>query len=356
MTILVASLCLATTTIHAKHKKKTKKHSSAPAVQVEQVPTPIVEQAPTPVVQEVPTPIVEQVPSPVVQEVPTPMIEQVPSPVVQEVPTPVVEQAPSPVVHEVPAPVVELVSSPVVHEVPAPMVEQVSSPLVQAVPTPAVEQVPSPLVQEAPTPAVEQIPSPVVQENLSPVTEQMPSLAVQEVPSERSPTCMESAEKQPVGYRYFADPGEALQIAMHYLPENPVIINTGTYEGHETCNITRIAGHEVVQVTTLDAWAKEYDIPKVKMMRWLDMQGAEFNALKAAPGLLRGVSVVLTKHESVEACEGRPLDQEISAWLKEQGFVLFGRNFKFSEEAPSPRLQDGLFVRKELVSESVTQQ
>ena len=87
---------------------------------------------------------------------------------------------------------------------------------------------------------------------------------------------------------YFTDPSEALEIAMQYLPDNPVIINAGEYNGHETCNVVKLAGHEVVQVADLNAWAKEYDIPKMDMLL-VHAQGAEFNALKAAPGLLSGV-------------------------------------------------------------------
>jgi FkbM family methyltransferase len=105
---------------------------------------------------------------------------------------------------------------------------------------------------------------------------------------------------------------------------------------------------ELVEVTTLDQWAEDYGIEKVDML-WLDMQGYELPALKAAPKVLSTVSVILTELEFVEAYEGQPLYKEVREWLEEQGFVLIAGNFSF----PKGRTQwfgDGLFVRKELLS------
>ncbi len=333
--ILVACLCLATTTVHAKHKKKPKKHASEPAVQ--QAPSPVIEQVPTQVVQEQSSPAVEhaQAPTPEVQEAPSPVVEQAPTPAVQEVTSPVFEQIPTPVVQEAPSPVVEQAPTPVVQEAPSPVVEQASTPV----------------VQEAPSPVVEQASTQVVQEESSPVVEHAPIQVVQDIPGENLPGIMENPRSESAAYHYIADPKEAFKVAMQFLPEDPVIIDAGAYGGHESSNVTQFDGCVVVQVTTLDAWAKEYDIPKMDML-WIDMQGTEFEALKAAPRLLSGVSVILTKHEAVEAQDGKPLDDQARAWLDEQGFVLFGGNINFLEASLSSRFGDGLFVRKELVRES----
>jgi len=106
-------------------------------------------------------------------------------------------------------------------------------------------------------------------------------------------------------------------------------------------------GTEVVQVTTLDQWAAEYGVQNIDLL-WLDMQGSELQALKAAPKLLSGVSVILTELEFVEAYEGQPLYLEVKAWLEEQGFVLIGGNFDFPKN-PAQWFGDGLFVRRELL-------
>jgi FkbM family methyltransferase len=105
---------------------------------------------------------------------------------------------------------------------------------------------------------------------------------------------------------------------------------------------------EMVEVTTLDQWAEDYGIERVDML-WLDMQGYELPALKAAPKVLSTVSVILTELEFVEAYEGQPLYKEVRKWLEGQGFVLIAGNFSFPKER-TQWFGDGLFVRKELLS------
>ena len=250
---------------------------------------------------------------------------------------------------------------------------------------------------------------------------------VQQVSSKSSYTVMQSTGQQPAVYHYFEDHNESLKIAMHFLPEDPVIIEAGAYEGKESCamaaywpkghvhcfepagtlfervksnaasisNISayqlaladqsgkrvlhlskemddlervsmsssllppkdcllysaaKFEGYEVVQVTTLDAWAKAYQIPKVDML-WLDVQGGQLDALKGAETLLGSVSVILAKLEFVEAFEGQPLYQEVRAWLEEQDFALVGGNFKFPKENVSQWFGYGLFVRNERINE-----
>ena len=107
---------------------------------------------------------------------------------------------------------------------------------------------------------------------------------------------------------------------------------------------------EVVPVTTLDAWAMEFGIPKIDVL-WLDMQGAELEVLKASPQVLSGVSVISTEIEFVEAYEGQPLYQEVRAWLEEQGFQLIAGTFEFPK-SPQVWFADALFVRRELVKET----
>lgn len=229
----------------------------------------------------------------------------------------------------------------------------------------------------------------------------------------------------PIPYYQFGHPAESLSIIQQYLPDDPVIVEAGAYDGNESCilaqtwpkghvhsfepinelfqilsnrvknaaNIstyklalgdhcgqtvmylssesnnpghvsmssslyspkdhllyaaTLFEGYEVVDVITLDEWAEQKKIDKVDML-WLDMQGYELPALKAAPKLLSNVSVILTELEFVEAYEGQPLYQEVKLWLEEQGFVLIGGNFGFPKQLRQ-WFGDGLFVRRELVN------
>lgn len=107
------------------------------------------------------------------------------------------------------------------------------------------------------------------------------------------------------------------------------------------------SGTEVVEITTLDAWAEKEHVDKVDLL-WLDMQGYELLALKASPKVLSTVSVILTEVEFVEAYEGQPLYHEVKSWLESQGFVLIGGNFTFPKQNHQ-WFGDALFVRKELL-------
>jgi hypothetical protein len=83
-------------------------------------------------------------------------------------------------------------------------------------------------------------------------------------------------------------------------------------------------------------------------MLWLDMQGYELPAMKAAPKVLSKVSVIITELEFVEAYAGQPQYHEVKSWLESQGFVLVGGNFSFPKH-PQQWFGDGIFVRKELL-------
>lgn len=94
-----------------------------------------------------------------------------------------------------------------------------------------------------------------------------------------------------------------------------------------------------VPIITIDEWAKENGVKSIDFM-WLDMQGYELNALKAAPQIMKTVKAILTEVEFVEAYEGQYLFDDVKTWLEEQGFVMIARNFYCNWFA------DALFVRK----------
>ena len=76
-----------------------------------------------------------------------------------------------------------------------------------------------------------------------------------------------------------------------------------------------------VKVMTIGKWAKIYQIPRIDFM-WLDMQGNELTALKAAPAILKGIKVIYTEVSLIETYEGVPLYEEYQNWLIEQGFEV----------------------------------
>ncbi len=74
-----------------------------------------------------------------------------------------------------------------------------------------------------------------------------------------------------------------------------------------------------VPALTLDAWAEQNHCSRVDFL-WLDMQGGELAALKAAPRLLATVQAIHLEAATVEIYEGNPLYPEMRDWLQAQGF------------------------------------
>ena len=75
-------------------------------------------------------------------------------------------------------------------------------------------------------------------------------------------------------------------------------------------------------------------------LMWLDMQGAEFKVLKAAPMILNTVKVIFSEISLVEMYEGAPLYNQFRAWLKTKGFDVK------KEEIVSKDMGNALFVKK----------
>jgi len=94
-----------------------------------------------------------------------------------------------------------------------------------------------------------------------------------------------------------------------------------------------------VQTATLDQWAQEKQIDHVDFL-WLDMQGHELAALKAAPRIMATVKVIVTEVFLKELYEGAPLYAEVRAWLEGQGFEVVSEKIAWEDSG------NVLFVRR----------
>jgi len=74
-----------------------------------------------------------------------------------------------------------------------------------------------------------------------------------------------------------------------------------------------------VHTTTLDIWAKKHVINHVDFL-WLDLQGAELQALQGATQLLTTVNVIHTEINETERYVGGVLYNELKSFLKSHGF------------------------------------
>lgn len=94
-----------------------------------------------------------------------------------------------------------------------------------------------------------------------------------------------------------------------------------------------------VETITLDDWAEQNNVDHIDFM-WLDMQGGEYQMLKASTKILPTVQVILTEVSYKELYEGCPNFPEFKAWMESQGFVLV------DEDSSPGAWGDALFVRK----------
>jgi len=74
-----------------------------------------------------------------------------------------------------------------------------------------------------------------------------------------------------------------------------------------------------VQAVTIADWAQAEGVDRIDFM-WLDMEGMELSALKAAGPVFATVKAVCMEVTREERHIGTPLYGEVVAWMKDQGF------------------------------------
>ncbi len=76
-----------------------------------------------------------------------------------------------------------------------------------------------------------------------------------------------------------------------------------------------------VQAVTIAGWAAAEKVDRIDFM-WLDMEGAELAALKAAGPVLGTVTAVCMEVSRDPNRPGTPRYGEVTAWMREQGFRM----------------------------------
>jgi FkbM family methyltransferase len=99
-----------------------------------------------------------------------------------------------------------------------------------------------------------------------------------------------------------------------------------------------------VPTINLDEWAVLNNVDHIDLM-WLDMQGAEFNMLKAAPQILKTTKVIFIKIAFTETYKNIPLYSEVRPWLESQGFSVI-----FDEACGAAKAEgNALFIRNKMI-------
>lgn len=78
---------------------------------------------------------------------------------------------------------------------------------------------------------------------------------------------------------------------------------------------------EVVKTITIDDWAASNKVERIDFL-WLDLQGMEFNVLKASPNILKTVQAIYTEVNLIPLYEGTQLYPEFKHWLIDQGYKV----------------------------------
>ena len=76
---------------------------------------------------------------------------------------------------------------------------------------------------------------------------------------------------------------------------------------------------EKVRATTIDKWAEENGVDHIDIM-WLDMQGIEYQVLRASPRMLKTAKVIYSEVSLKELYEGSILYDQYKQWMSAQGF------------------------------------
>lgn len=77
-----------------------------------------------------------------------------------------------------------------------------------------------------------------------------------------------------------------------------------------------------VDCMNLDEWATDNNVQKIDYM-WLDMEGAEYTVLSAAPKILSTVRVISLEGNCREFRKGFTLFDDLKNFLEESGFYLY---------------------------------
>ena len=78
-------------------------------------------------------------------------------------------------------------------------------------------------------------------------------------------------------------------------------------------------------VTTLDDWAEQHGVDHIDML-WLDLQGFEYQVLKACPKILKTVKALQVEFSVVPFYEGTILYDDLRDFLIENGFAEIAKD------------------------------
>lgn len=131
----------------------------------------------------------------------------------------------------------------------------------------------------------------------------------------------------------------------------PVISNPGASSLFKASGkydkIEKYSHEEItVEAIRIDTWAKERGIKKIDLI-WLDLQGAEYEALESIGNMIYYIEAMFIELELKEIYKGQKLFEDVVKFLKSKGFSMI----KF-HTSKKKWWGNGVFLNKNLINKS----
>lgn len=112
-------------------------------------------------------------------------------------------------------------------------------------------------------------------------------------------------------------------------------------------NETKTNNTITVKTDTVDNFCKRMNLEFIDVLK-LDVQGAELLTLQGASGMLKGkkINLIYTEVEFIEIYKGQPLFHDITAYLLQYGYKLFGLYTAHTLETGQLAWGDAIYIKE----------
>lgn len=141
--------------------------------------------------------------------------------------------------------------------------------------------------------------------------------------------------------RYLCALGTKLGLAQMYVSSgtsdgsSSLLLPTGHIDVHPDVYFNH---SQIVEVSTIASWAAQNGVERIDFM-WLDMQGAEMDALMHAGKILDTVTLIQAEVSLMQMYDKSPVYREFDAWMQSKGF------FAIREDLPYADMGNVLYLR-----------
>ncbi len=138
--------------------------------------------------------------------------------------------------------------------------------------------------------------------------------------------CQELNDTAPKGFQFYAQAiGEKAEQRPLYHTNHPMCSSlykpndrlNSLYNGLEVAYLKEV---DSVETVSLDSFCQTYNFDTIDFIK-IDIQGAELDVFKGAKETLSSTLMIISEVEFIEIYENQPLFGDVTAYLKEEGFM-----------------------------------